>query len=188
MAVLIKLYLIFFKIGLFSIGGGYASLPLIKKLLCEGTGWISLTEFTDIIIISQMTPGPIAINAASFVGTKVHGIPGAIIATIGSVTPSLIIILIISFFYFKYRDLKYIKGVLSGLRPATVGLIGSAGISIATMAFWNGTIHEFDISKLDYISVFIFIISFIILRKFKIDPIKVMLGSGVLGVILYSLF
>lgn len=187
MIVLIKLYFIFFKIGLFSIGGGYASLPLIKEQLCEGTHWLSLTEFTDIITISQMTPGPIAVNAASFVGTKVAGFWGSIFATFGSVTPSLIIVLTLAYFYFKYRNLTYIKGVLSGLRPAVVGLIGSAGISIATLSFWNGSIKEFVVSNVDYISILIFIAAFFVLRKFKTDPIAVMIGSGILGVVLYSL-
>ena len=130
-----QLYWSFFKIGLFSIGGGYASLPLIQKEIVELHEWLTMTEFTDIITISQMTPGPIAINTSTFVGTQIGGLLGAIVATLGCVTPSFIIVLILAYIYVKYKNLTIISDILYGLRPAVVSLIGVAGISIVMLAF-----------------------------------------------------
>ena len=99
--ILLELFWSFFQVGLFSIGGGYAALPLIQNQIVDINGWLTLGEFADVITISQMTPGPIAINAATFVGLRLGGLPGAIIATFGCVTPSLIIVLILAMIYFK---------------------------------------------------------------------------------------
>ena len=104
----------FFQIGLFSFGGGYASLPLIQTQVVDLHGWLNMTEFVDIITISQMTPGPIAINASTFVGMRVAGVGGAAVATIGCVLPSCIIVLLLAFLYYKYRNLSVIQGALSG--------------------------------------------------------------------------
>ena len=99
-----KLFWSFFKIGLFSIGGGYAAMPLIQHQVVELHGWLTLSEFSDIVTISQMTPGPIAINAATFVGTRVGGVSGALISTLGCIFPSCVIVLLLSYFYYKYRQ------------------------------------------------------------------------------------
>ena len=138
-----------------------------------------------------MTPGPIAINAATFVGTKVAGLPGAVIATVGCVTPSIIIILTLSYFYFKYRNLSSIQNILKGLRPAVVSLIASAGLSILMLTVFKTegiTLSNIQLSDINFIGITIVAISVFILRKFKIDPIKVMLGTGVIGVLVYGLF
>ncbi|HCS10223.1 MAG TPA: chromate transporter, partial [Clostridiales bacterium] len=100
--IYLEIFLSFFQIGLFSFGGGYAALPLIEAQVLEIHNWLTVEEFADLLTISQMTPGPIAINASTFVGTKIAGLPGAVIATIGCVTPSCIIVLILSYYYFKY--------------------------------------------------------------------------------------
>ena len=131
----LQLFISFFQIGLFSIGGGYAALPLIQEQVVNLHGWMDMTQFIDIITISQMTPGPIAINAATFVGIKTAGIGGAIVATVGCVTPSCIIVLVLAAVYYRFRNLHTIKGVLSGLRPAVVALIASAGLSIVIVTF-----------------------------------------------------
>ena len=127
---LLELFWSFFQVGLFSIGGGMAAMPLIQNQVVDIHGWLTLTEFTDLITIAEMTPGPIAINSATFVGIKVIGIQGAIVATLGCILPSCIIVSTLAFIYFKYKDVDVIKGILSGLRPAVVALIASAGISI----------------------------------------------------------
>ena len=101
--IYIQLFLSFFKIGMFSIGGGYAAMPLIQNEVVTIHSWLTMKEFADIITISQMTPGPIAINSATFVGIQIAGFPGAVIATLGCVTPSFIIVLSIAMVYFKYR-------------------------------------------------------------------------------------
>lgn len=187
--IYLKLFWSFFQIGLFSIGGGYAAMPIIQKQVVDLNHWLSMKEFVDIVTISQMTPGPIAINAATFVGMRIAGILGAIIATIGCVTPSCIIVLTIAYFYYKYQDLWLIQGALKGLRPAVVSLIASAGLSILLMALFNGNAASWfsvNISQVDLVAGVLFIGGFILLRKFKTNPIYIMLGSGVVGLIFYQ--
>ena len=117
---LLKLFWSFFQIGMFSFGGGMAAIPLIQNQIVNLHHWLTLTEFTDLITIAEMTPGPIAINSATFVGIRIAGIPGAVVATIGCVLPSCIIVSILAWIYFKFKELTAIQGILSGLRPAIV--------------------------------------------------------------------
>lgn len=164
-------------------------MPIIQKQVVDLNHWLSMKEFVDIVTISQMTPGPIAINAATFVGMRIAGILGAIIATIGCVTPSCIIVLTIAYFYYKYQDLWLIQGALKGLRPAVVSLIASAGLSILLMALFNGNAASWfsvNISQVDLVAGVLFIGGFILLRKFKTNPIYIMLGSGVVGLVFYQ--
>lgn len=181
---LLALFISFFKVGLFSIGGGYASLPLIQEEVIQVHHWIDFTQFTDLITISQMTPGPIAINTATFVGNVISGLPGAMVATLGCVFPSIIIVLCLAKIYFKYRDVSFMKGILSGLRPAVAALIGSAGISIVITAFW-GEGGFTTLEQVDLIAVGLFSCALFVLRKWKPNPILVMLGTGFVGMILY---
>ena len=125
-----QLFLSFFQIGLFSFGGGYAAMPLIQGQVVQGYGWLSMSEFTDLITLSQMTPGPIAVNSATFVGSKIAGIPGALAATFGCILPSCILVTLLAKLYLKYREMAMLQGILHSLRPAVVAMIGSAGISI----------------------------------------------------------
>lgn len=186
--ILLELFWSFFQVGLFSIGGGYAALPLIQNQIVDINGWLTLGEFADVITISQMTPGPIAINAATFVGLRLGGLPGAIISTFGCVTPSLIIVLILAMIYFKYRSLSLMQGILYGLRPAVVALIASAGLSLLILTLWGGRQISFNFADLNLIAIVIFIASLAVLRIKKVDPILVMSGAGILGLIAYSLF
>ncbi len=176
----------FFQIGLFSFGGGYAALPLIQTQVVDLHGWLSMTEFTDILTISQMTPGPIAINASTFVGMRVGGLGGAAVATLGCVLPSCIIVLLLAYLFYKFHGLALIQGALSGLRPAVVSLIASAGVGILILAPWGGdTIWSFAVEKIDWVAVGIFAAALFVLRKFKVNPIFVMLGAGVVGLCIY---
>lgn len=177
---LLQLLLSFLQIGLLSIGGGYAALPIIQDQVVAMHGWLSMREFADILTISQMTPGPIAINAASFVGTKIAGLPGALVASLGVVLPSFVIVLTLSFLYYKYRQLDAIQAVLKGLRPAVVALIASAGMSLGIDAFWGG--KAISLADLNIESVLLFALGFLLLRKYKKSPITVMLLCGVLAV------
>lgn len=181
----LDLFLSFFQVGLFSFGGGMAAIPLIQEQVVEVHGWLTLSEFTDLITISQMTPGPIAINAATFVGTRIAGFPGALVATVGNVTPSCIIISLLAYIYFKYNNLKVIQGILVGLRPCVVALIASAGVSIFIVAIFTDNVVSFDLNSIDVIAFSIFVISLFALYKYKFDPIAIIIGSGVLGGILY---
>lgn len=182
---LIELFWSFFQIGTFSIGGGMAAMPLIQNQVVELHHWLTLTEFTDLITIAEMTPGPIAINSATFVGIKIAGIPGALVATFGCIFPSCVIVSLLAWVYFKYKGLTIIQGVLSGLRPAVVALIASAGLSILTLAVWGETGFSINLPSINYISLLLFGIALFILRKWKPNPIFVMLGSGVIGGVMY---
>ena len=178
----------FFQIGLFSIGGGYAAMPLIQNQVVDLHPWLTMSQFADIMAIAEMTPGPIAINSATFVGIQVAGIPGALVATAGCVLPSCIIVMTLAYIYYRFRGLKMVQGVLAGLRPAVVAMIVSAGVSLMTMAFYGERELPADLSGIDMAAVAIFAAGFFVLRKWKVNPIYVMLGAGAAGVLLYSVF
>lgn len=177
--IYLQLFLSFLQIGAFSFGGGYAAMPLIQNQVVALHGWLNLAEFTDLVTISQMTPGPIAVNAATFVGTRIAGTPGAVAATVGCVLPSCILVTLLARIYLKYRNLSMIQGVLKSLRPAVVAMIGAAGVSILVTAFWGLGGFSPDLSALNLRSVFIFIGAMVLLMRFKMNPILVMLLSGV---------
>ncbi|MCH4286682.1 MULTISPECIES: chromate transporter [Bacillota] len=181
--IFLQLFWSFLQIGLFSVGGGYAAMPLIQNQVVSIHNWLTMTEFSDIITISQMTPGPIAINSATFVGIQVAGFPGAIVATIGCVFPSIVLMLLLGYLYYKYSDLKIIQGVLQGLRPAVVSLIAAAGISIGILAFWGES--GIMLEKTDILAVVIFAVCVFVLRKWKPSPTTVMIVAGVIGGIAY---
>lgn len=178
----------FFQIGLFSIGGGYAAMPLIQHQVVDLHPWLTMTQFADIMTIAEMTPGPIAINSATFVGIQVAGIPGAIIATIGCVLPSCAIVMTLAYIYYRFRGLTMVQGVLAGVHPAVIAMIASAGISLIILSFYGQRTLPTDLSSINYISIFIFGLGLFILRKWKVNPIYVMAGAGIAGVLLYSVF
>ena len=166
--IYLELFWSFFQVGLFSIGGGYAAMPLIQNQVVDIHPWLTMTGFADIMAIAEMTPGPIAMNAATFVGIQVAGLPGALIATIGCIFPSCVIVMTLAYVYYRFRGLSIVQGVLAGLRPAVIAMIASAGISLL-------------------IGLVIFLAGFFVLRKWKPSPIKVMAGAALAGVVLYSL-
>ena len=184
--IYIQLFISFLQIGLFSFGGGYAAMTLIQNQVVNLHHWLSLSEFTDLITISQMTPGPIAINSATFVGEKIAGVPGAIVATLGCIMPSIIIVTIIAYFYMKYRDLDSLQSVLKTLRPAVVAMIASAGVSILVTAFF-GESGLIVMKNLKIQMVVIFVICMVLLMKFKMSPVFVMILAGILNVMQYFL-
>ena len=181
--IYIQLFFSFLQVGLFSFGGGYAAMPLIQGQVVQGHGWLSMSEFTDLITISQMTPGPIAVNSATFVGIKIAGIPGALVATFGCILPSCILVTFIAYFYLKYQKLAALQGVLSSLRPAVIALIASAGISILVSAFWNGQ-TVIRLPDTDWGMVILFGLCIVLLRKCKMNPVTVMFLAGILKVLL----
>lgn len=183
--ILLQLFWSFIQIGMFSIGGGMAAIPLIQNQVVDLHHWLTLSEFTDLITIAEMTPGPIAINSATFVGIRIAGIPGAIISTIGCVLPSCIIVSILAWVYFRFKKLTVMQGVLSGLRPVIAALIASAGMSVFTLAVWGEGGFSTNPQAINLVSVLIFAAAIFILRKWKPDPVYVMLGSGIIGGIIY---
>ena len=172
--IYLQLFLSFLQIGMFSFGGGYAAMPLIQGQVVTGHKWLTMAEFTDLITISQMTPGPIAVNSATFVGIKIAGVPGAFVATLGCILPSCIIVTLIAKLYLKYRNMA--------VRPAVVALIGSAGIAILINAFW-GSGAQSALSATNWIMVGIFVICLVLLQKAKMNPILVMVLAGVMKVL-----
>ncbi|MCD7950154.1 MAG: chromate transporter [Erysipelotrichaceae bacterium] len=182
--IYLELFLSFLQIGAFSFGGGYACLPLIQKQVVEVNQWLSMSELTDLITISQMTPGPIAVNSATFVGEKIAGIPGGIAATLGCILPSLILVSIIAYFYLKYRHLDFLQRILKTLRPAVVAMIASSGLTILFNALFGDVIL---FSNLKIYMLIIFGICVVLLMKYKMNPIAVMMLAGGLNLV-YNLF
>lgn len=176
-----NLFISFFKIGLFSFGGGYAMIPLISNEITKH-GWLSEQEFLQIIGIAEMTPGPIAINSATFVGYKVSGIIGSVAATAGVVMPSLLIILLIAKFFFKNSKHPMSKLVFKGIRPVIAGFIAAAAIRIARTAFISTTDKG---RELQFETIFVMIVIFILSLKTKLHPIFLIILSGILGYGIY---
>lgn len=175
MELLFELYVAFLKIGTFAFGGGYAMLPLIEREVVTSNNWISFDVFTDIIGISQMTPGPIAINSATFVGYKMSGILGSIVATLGVVTTSFILVTIAHFFMKKFKESQVLKSALLGMRPALIALILCTFLSLAKDAF------------IDVKSILIGVLTAAMLFSKKIHPIMVIVISAILGFVFYGL-
>ena len=180
----LQLFYTFFKIGLFGFGGGYAMLSMIQGEVVTRHGWLTSQEFTDIVAISQMTPGPIGINSATYVGfTATGSVWGSIIATLAVVLPSFILMLAISKFFLKYQKHPVVEAVFSGLRPAVVGLLASAALVLVNA-------ENFSSPKEDMysfiISCLIFLVAFIGTRKYKINPILMIVACGIAGLILYQ--
>ena len=177
--IYLQLFLSFLQIGALSFGGGYASMPLIEAQIVTGHGWLTMTEFSDLVTIAEMTPGPIAVNAATFVGTKVAGVLGALVATAGCILPACVLVTLIARLYLKYRNLTVLQSVLGSLRPAVVAMIASAGLTILMNAFWGS--RTVVLANTNYVMVAIFLLSFVLLRKTKLSPIAVMVLAGVLN-------
>lgn len=185
--IYVELLWSFFQIGLFSIGGGYAAMPLIQHQVVDLHPWLTMTQFADIMTIAEMTPGPIAINSATFVGIQVAGLPGALVATLGCILPSCNIVMALAYLYYRYKGLSMVQGILSGLRPAVVAMITSAGISLLILSLYGAQELPADLSGVDWISMGIFTVAILILRRWKVNPIWIMAGAGAAGVLLYSI-
>lgn len=181
MSAYLQLIFSFLQIGLFSFGGGYASMPLIIEQAVTKHHWISLSTFTDLFTISQMTPGPIAINGSTFIGEAVKGFPGAIVATIACISPAVVICSVLAYIYVKYKQIDWMQNILSYLRPAVVAMIAISGISIFIASFFDDS--KIAISAIRYHAIVVFFICLILLRKFKMNPVLVMFLAGVSEVV-----
>lgn len=187
--IYLELFLVYVQIGLFSFGGGYAAMPLIQTLVVQEKGWLTMAEYADLTTIAEMTPGPIAVNSATFVGQKMAGLPGALVCTFGCILPSLVIVLTLAYFYTKYKSLKIVKSVLGELRPAVVAMIAGAGLTILLMGlFGTSTLSEIRISNIRLIETGLFCVSLFLLRKYKMNPIQIIFGTAIAGTLLYMIF
>ena len=182
MSSLLLLFWSFLQVGAFSVGGGYAAMPLIENQGCHLHTWLSADEFAHLVTIAEMTPGPIAINAATFVGTRIAGLPGAVMATLGCILPSCLIVSLLSWLYRKYRSLALMQSALAALRPVVVALIAGAGLSLLKPALFGGAP---TLSALDWPQAVLFLAAFFLLRWKKPSPILTMFGCGLLYLLLH---
>lgn len=173
MNLLVEIFLVFFKIGLFSFGGGYAMMPLFEKEIINGLHWISYSDFIDIVAIAQTTPGPFAVNSATFIGNKLAGFWGSVVATLGVTLPSFIIMSIIFLTINKFRDSNAIKVSIRGIRPVVLALVLAAVVTIGKGAI------------IDYKSIIIAIVAFVLVRVKKLNPILLMAVGFLVGIVLY---
>lgn len=182
MSIYLELFLTFLSIGAFTFGGGYAMLPLIQKAVLDNN-WLTEEAIVNFIAVSESTPGPFAINIATYVGMETAGFLGAVCATLGVVVPSFVIILIVARVYKQFQESKIVKGCMSGLRPTVIGLIGGAVLTIGkTVFFPNG----FALSGIDpysfIVSLVICLIGVFLIFKKKVHPILLIVVSAVLGI------
>jgi chromate transporter len=180
MGVLFQLFLSYLKIGFFGFGGGYAMLSLIHSEVVVRNGWLTNGEFSDIVAISQMTPGPIAINSATYIGYEVAGVLGSVVATVAVCLPALTIMMLITRFFLRLRDNRYVQGVVMGMRPVVVGMIASAALLLIFPHSADGR------SFIDGWSWAIFIATLLASVK-KVNPILLIIASAVAGVLIYGI-
>lgn len=180
------LFLIFFQIGLFSIGGGYAIIPLIQEQVVQLHGWITQKTFTDIITISQMTPGPLAVNTSTFVGLQIAGVWGAVLATIGCILAGVVISILLCWFFQSHQESIYFSDLLKGLKAASVGLIASAAGIIILLTF-TGSSQLILPEHVDFKAAAIFTgaVAILLQKKVKVNPIVLMALTGIAGVVIY---
>lgn len=181
--IYLQLFYTFFKIGLFGFGGGYAMLSMIQGEVVTRYDWLTPQEFTDIVAISQMTPGPIGINSATYVGfTATGSVWGSVVATLAVVLPSFILMLTISKFFLKYQKHPAVEAVFAGLRPAVVGLLASAALVLMNAENFGSPTED---TRSFVISCIIFLVAFVGTKKYKLNPIDMIVACGVAGLILY---
>ncbi|HPV14903.1 MAG TPA: chromate transporter [Candidatus Cloacimonadota bacterium] len=168
---MLTMFLTFVKVGLFSFGGGYAILAMLQQEIVVKHGWLTASEFTDVVAISQMTPGPIAINAATFIGFKTHGILGSVLCTFGVILAPLCLMLILTHTYIKLQQKEWFKNLFKSLRLLSVGLIAAAMVLIGKSAFP------------DLFSVGVFVVCFLIIWRWKVNPIYMLLGVAAFGMV-----
>lgn len=184
--MLLDLFFSFLQIGLFGIGGGLVSVSLLMQLLVTEHQWLTATAFNDLIAIAESTPGPLVVNSSTFIGMQLAGLPGAVIATVSSVLPGFMIALSISLLYRRYRTLSPIQGAMDGLRPIIVALIFVGGLKVAKNALFLGGVLA--LNSIQWFPAVLFVFCFLILRKWKINPVLVILGGGAIGSVICLAF
>ncbi|AKL96801.1 chromate transport protein ChrA [Clostridium aceticum] len=183
--IYVELFLEFFKIGMFSIGGGLATLPFLYQMV-DKYGWISSDDLLNMIAVAESTPGPIGINIATFVGYKAGNILGGIIATLGIITPAIIIISLIVHYFMKFNENPIVQSGFKGIRPAVVGLIGAAGFEVARTALFD--MHHYKSTHnilylFDYKAILLFAIMLFAINKYKKHPILYIIASAIIGIL-----
>ncbi|MEI6157028.1 MAG: chromate transporter [Atribacterota bacterium] len=168
-----QLFTAFLRIGFFAFGGGVAALPLIEKEIVETFHWLTRSQFLELVTISELTPGPIAINSATFVGYRIAGVGGSLVATFSFCLPAVLLVTLLSHFLFRYRDEPSVHGFIKGLRPAVISLMVLAGLSLAQKGME------------DWFALVVGVVSFFLVSRRKIDPLLILLLSGGAGILFY---
>ena len=195
MMELLTLFFTFFKIGLFTIGGGYAMLPMVEREIVDKLGWITQEQLLDYIGVAECTPGPFAVNTATFVGNEMGGVWGGIVATVGVCLPSFIVILVLAALLEKFMEKKPVQGLFYGVRPVVCGLIAASCVSIALglvfpeldLTYFGSLSSSFNWMNLLLIGAF-FGISFVRVRGKTLHPLWILLLSAVVGIVLFGVF
>lgn len=187
--IYLQLFFEFFKAGLFAIGGGMATLPFLYNI-SDKTGWFTYDQLSDMIAVSESTPGPIGVNMATYVGFSTGGLLGAIVATLGLVTPSIIIIIIISYFLKSFRENKYVDAAFYGLRPASTGLIAAAGMTVVTITLFNLDLYKSSGRIIDIfnwksliLAILIYVLSNNVKKTKSLHPVFFIVCSAIVGII-----
>ena len=189
MSVLVQLFLEFFKTGLFAVGGGMATLPFLYDM-AERTGWFTAAQIADMLAVSESTPGPIGVNMATYVGYTSAGVPGAVVASLGLVAPSLMVIMIVAAFLKSFRNSKYVNAAFYGLRPASTAMVASAGITVALATFVTGSVTAVSdlVTAIDWKGVVLAAVLLVLTRWVKatkkLHPIVFIAASAVVGIVL----
>ena len=166
---LFRLFVTFFKLGLFTIGGGYVMIPLIEREVVDKNGWIEKSDFVDLLAIAQSSPGVLAVNVSIFIGSKLRGVRGAVAAAVGNVVPSVVIILLIALFFNRFREYEVVNNVFMGIRPAVVALIASPVFSVAKSA------------RISWANVWIPVLSALLIVAYGVSPIYIIIAAGMGG-------
>ena len=182
--ILLELFASFLLIGIMTYGGGYSVLPLVDDLIVQRHGWLSAAEVADIVSISEMSPGPFSLNCSSFVGMKVAGIPGAVLATAGFLLPPLAVVLILAFFYSRYRSLPAVRKVFSVLNACIIAVLLGSVINLLSSSVFGGSLFG---GSVDLLALIIFLASFLGLFKFKLNPVVMLIASALVGAVFYPI-
>lgn len=187
--IYLQLFFEFFKAGLFAVGGGMATIPFLYNI-SDKMGWFTYDQLSDMIAVSESTPGPIGVNMATYVGFSTGGFLGAIVATLGLVTPSIIIIIVISYFLKSFRENKYVDAAFYGLRPASTGLIAAAGMTVVTITLFNLDLFKSSGKLIDIfnwksliLAIIIYVLSNNVKKTKNLHPVFFIAGSAIVGVI-----
>lgn len=180
--MLIELFLSFLQVGLFSIGGGMVSITLLSEQIVQKKGWLTAAAFNDLIAIAETTPGPIALNAATFTGMQLAGLPGALTATLGAIIPGTLIAILLHKMYQRYSSLTLVQGMMDGLRPVINATIFIGGVTVLRNALLIG--GQLALASVDWLSVLIFALIFLLARKTKLSAVSLILGGGAVGCVI----
>ncbi len=184
MPELLALFLSFLQIGVLSIGGGYAAMPIIKSQIVDTHAWLTAEEFAEMVTIAEMTPGPVALNAASFVGGRIAGVGGSLLATLGCILPSCILITVLFLLYRRFKQAEVFRRILTGIRPVVIGLVCAAAYGMVVPTIYRPDM-TLSLKGIHIPSICLAVLAFVLLRKTKISPTIILYSAGGVGILLY---